>query len=106
MILTQAGCFPPHLLLADFGIADVFGSEGCVQAHKKGTWAYMAPEVFNDEVSPKSDVWALGVVIYELLVGRRPFGVNPFEVHNILCNETSPVDLSPVQEAGTSNAAR
>ena len=29
---------------------------------KKGTWAYMAPEIFEDVVTPKIDIWALGVV--------------------------------------------
>ena len=29
---------------------------------KKGTWAYMAPETFEDVVTPKIDIWALGVV--------------------------------------------
>jgi tRNA A-37 threonylcarbamoyl transferase component Bud32 len=41
-----------------------------------GTWAYMAPEQFDSRygaVSPATDVWALGVVFYELLSGRHPF---------------------------------
>ena len=29
---------------------------------KKGTWAYMAPEIFEDVITPKIDIWALGVV--------------------------------------------
>lgn len=103
MILTQANTFPPHLLLADFGIADIFGSadvlsKGCIQSSKKGTWAYMAPEIFSDSVSPKSDLWALGVVIYELLCGKRPFGVKPFEVYANICCDDEPVDLSPLSK--------
>ena len=63
MLLLGSKSEIPHLLLADFGIADIFGGpREILPSEKKGTWPYMAPEIFNDEVSPKSDVWALGVV--------------------------------------------
>jgi tousled-like kinase len=42
-----------------------------------GTYWYLPPETFleNDpEVSSKVDIWSVGVIFYELLYGRRPFG--------------------------------
>ena len=38
----------------------------------------MSPEVFHEMLSPKADVWALGVILFEFTTGQRPFrGDNP-----------------------------
>ncbi len=41
-----------------------------------GTYWYLPPETFRDEaeISSKVDVWSLGVIFFEMLYGRRPFG--------------------------------
>ena len=40
---------------------------------KNGTIAYMAPEVFAGKYSKEVDLWALGVITYECLIGKRPY---------------------------------
>ena len=62
----------------DFGIAKELRSEGETELTTTGamlgTLHYMAPEqVFGDvDVDERADVWALGVVLYECMAGRRP----------------------------------
>jgi len=68
LLLTTSG----EVRVADFGIAR---REGLGQGVVEGKWAYMAPEQARGEsLTPRSDVFALGVVLYELLTGQHPFG--------------------------------
>ena len=81
--------------LSDFGIARIVdesktGGGGTVV----GTWAYMSPEQARGTVAgPQSDVFSLGVVLYELLTLRRPFeGDTPQQVvRRILTEDPPPV---------------
>ena len=61
--------------LADFGIAKVLGTEEqSVIGSIKGTYGYMAPEqVRGEAVTPRADVYAAAIVLWELLTKRRAF---------------------------------
>jgi len=65
-----------HVLLADFGLATMI--DKTVPQHSEdfaGTVGYTAPERFHRNYmhTPASDQYSLGIVVYELLTGRRPF---------------------------------
>ena len=60
-------------LLADFGIAQSANKTGRF-APSIGTLRYMAPEQFDGrDIDPRSDIYSLGVVLYELLTGELPY---------------------------------
>jgi len=62
-------------ILTDFGIARLLGDVSLTQVGQMvGTPAFMAPEVIQGaEADGRADVYALGVVLYQMLTGRAPF---------------------------------
>ena len=67
----------PHdrVILTDFGIARLMGDVSLtLTGQLVGTPAYMAPELIEDvDVDGRSDLYAVGVVLYQMLTGRVPF---------------------------------
>ena len=66
--------------ISDFGIARLTQNESLVSEGNTGSPAYMAPERFYGQYSASSDLYAVGVMLYELLLGDRPFSGTPQEL--------------------------
>jgi predicted Ser/Thr protein kinase len=82
--LVQRGANAEFVKIMDFGIAKI--TESGTQLTKTGmilgSPAYMSPEQASGQpVDPRTDIYALGVIIYEMLVGRPPFiGQSPTQI--------------------------
>ncbi len=61
--------------IMDFGLAKLKGTSKLTKTHSTlGTLAYMSPEqARGEEVDHRSDIFSFGVVLYEMITGRRPF---------------------------------
>ena len=73
----------PKVMITDFGIAKLLDAQGVTSTGQVlGSPAHMAPEqIEGGDVSPRSDIFALGVLLYECMVGHLPFeGKNPAQV--------------------------
>ncbi len=86
-------------VITDFGLAKLLMEEAATVSVVMGTPSYMAPEQIQAEpVDARTDVYALGIILYELLTGRVPYtGSTPFAIAQAHINEPIPslADLDP-----------
>jgi eukaryotic-like serine/threonine-protein kinase len=91
VILTDEG----FVRIVDFGLALLIGdSRVTTSGVTVGTVAYMSPEQTSDStVGANTDIWSLGVTLYELLTGRLPFrgDVNAALVYSIVHEPHTPL---------------
>ena len=106
---------PENVLLSDDGRVKVvdFGLARAIEATNQtrtgvmiGTIGYMSPEqVTSGATDARSDVYAAGIMLFELLTGRQPYeGETPMSVAYRHVHDTVPAALVPA--AGLSSAAR
>ena len=95
---------PANLLIArggvvkilNFGLAKLAGTEGVTQTGTTvGTVAYMSPEQLRgEELDQRTDIWSLGVVLFEMLAGERPFKGEGLEAVSANVLHGTPIQLA------------
>ncbi|MBN2373800.1 protein kinase [bacterium] len=75
--------------LLDFGLARMMTSDIVSASSQAGTLYYLAPEVFQGITGKKVDIWAMGVMLYEMVMGDFPFvGESLAKLENAVKNGT------------------
>jgi len=81
--------------ITDFGLADAGGGAITGAEARAGTPAYMAPEQLDGErADERSDIWALGLVLYEVFTGKRAFEADTVADLQRKQRETTPTSVT------------
>jgi serine/threonine-protein kinase len=96
-----------HAKVMDFGVAKISNSDMTATGMVMGTVSYMAPEyIRTGKPDPRSDLFAVGVMLYECLSGRKPFAgdTTPTVLYKIVNETPEPIETEKLQ--GISPAIR
>ena len=102
IFLTDRGEMLDHVKVLDFGISKFLeaGDEKTRRGMIMGTPEFMAPEQITspDSVDARSDIYALGVILYEMLAGKRPFTNDDPRtlLHRIVHTDPPPIDRAEI----------
>ncbi len=86
ILFRQPRTGPEEAVLSDFGLAVQADASHHTFA-EGGTFAYMAPEQFRGQAQPASDIFALGVTLYQLCTGYLPFQRDVKNLHGVLAGK-------------------
>jgi serine/threonine-protein kinase len=96
-----------HAKVMDFGVAKISNSDMTATGMVMGTVSYMAPEyIRTGKPDPRSDLFAVGVMLYECLSGRKPFAgdTTPTVLYKIVNEAPDPIETERLK--GISPAIR
>ena len=87
-----------RIKISDFGIAHLDTSSLTQVGEIMGSPGYMSPEQFSgDEPDARTDLYATGVIAYELLAGRKPFTASNVEIMRQVIGERPPIPLNSIR---------
>jgi serine/threonine-protein kinase len=104
IFLTDKDDALDHVKVLDFGISRFLEAEQTKRGMIMGTPEFMAPEQISapDSVDRRADIWALGVILYEMLTARRPFSNDDDPrtlLHRIVHTDAPPLQRGEVPYA-------
>ncbi|CAK78483.1 unnamed protein product (macronuclear) [Paramecium tetraurelia] len=106
LILRSKDCLT-DLVIADFGLSDIYNEQGVYLFQRCGTVGYVAPEVLRDEFYDyKVDMFSVGVILFILLTGEMPFESNSDTDDLLRQNAQCKIDFNKLNQKSISPAAQ